>query len=466
MEVLLATANVGSIFEEPDVMLKGWLNVFLRKLSELNPQFVAIHCQEVGGKNYESSMQYVGGFVDSILSSVEASGFNKSLVILDEDYSVAENFTALGNIYMIRKDLEDCNFPNPYSLNRRRALDHTVQRFFHDGLDNVPSFIFGDFNFRLDTGTVVKVCTGGEFQPTEETKGVSQFFGENNDLLFTLGKKEFARVDHDEFFLKEKGDWLLPFDREMEDFRGTLFEFGIKFPPTYPYEEDVKAPCSLMRTRCPSWCDRVLLSHSARLLVDDMGSIIYDIIGFDTCTGDHKPVFLKLRMKKDMGDGKDVVWERQDSVRGLSRRGKGKSLAVEGSSCPVVSSLDSCLPAHDFLCPSCRAAPLDRSQSERKRPARRTHQVASSTLSADACRNCRRARPGPRVRMHLLARGSSSRPLSHHSSSDEEWFERVVEDGNAKNKNAEPPGISALPTSSDANPTPQSQFFKACCCVS
>ncbi len=74
----------------------------------------------------------------------------------------------------------------------------------------------------------------------------------------------------------------------MEDFRGTLFEFPITFPPTYPYQEDVTSPSALMQTRCPSWCDRVLLSHSARLLVDDPSSVSYGMIGFETCTGDHK----------------------------------------------------------------------------------------------------------------------------------------------------------------------------------
>jgi inositol-1,4,5-trisphosphate 5-phosphatase len=90
-------------------MLKGWLKEFLLKISEVRPHFVALHCQEVGGKNYECSMQYVGGFVQSILDGVSDLGFARSLVILDEDYSTAENFTALGNIYLIHEDVGECS---------------------------------------------------------------------------------------------------------------------------------------------------------------------------------------------------------------------------------------------------------------------------------------------------------------------------------------------------------------------
>jgi inositol-1,4,5-trisphosphate 5-phosphatase len=99
-------------------------------------------------------------------------------------------------------------FPNSYSLNRRKALDHTVQKFFHDGLDNVPVFFFGDFNFRLDTGNVVKVSTGSNVNSNSEDAGACQYFGENNELVFTLGKKEFSRLDHDDFFLKDNGLWV------------------------------------------------------------------------------------------------------------------------------------------------------------------------------------------------------------------------------------------------------------------
>lgn len=33
-----------------------------------------------------------------------------------------------------------------------------LRRFHNDDLENFPFFMFGDFNFRLDTKSVVEVC--------------------------------------------------------------------------------------------------------------------------------------------------------------------------------------------------------------------------------------------------------------------------------------------------------------------
>lgn len=61
---------------------------------------------------------------------------------------------------------------------------------------------------------------------------------------------------------------LKEFDKEMDDFCMKLFEFPIHFPPSYPFIEDSSNENSdYMETRCPAWCDRVLLSQSARPLV-------------------------------------------------------------------------------------------------------------------------------------------------------------------------------------------------------
>nr|XP_027223947.1 type I inositol 1,4,5-trisphosphate 5-phosphatase-like isoform X2 [Penaeus vannamei] len=61
--VLLVTANIASCFEQPDTMLKPWITEFLKTVEDHEPQFIALHCQEVGGKNYEESMQHVEHFV-------------------------------------------------------------------------------------------------------------------------------------------------------------------------------------------------------------------------------------------------------------------------------------------------------------------------------------------------------------------------------------------------------------------
>lgn len=74
-------------------MLKIWTDEFLRTVSKVDPKFIALHCQEVGGKNYENSMKHVEEFVNLLMSSNELRLFDKVRVYLDEDYSSAENFT-------------------------------------------------------------------------------------------------------------------------------------------------------------------------------------------------------------------------------------------------------------------------------------------------------------------------------------------------------------------------------------
>lgn len=74
-------------------MLKIWTDEFLSTVLRINPNFIALHCQEVGGKNYENSMKHVQEFVTLLMSSNELKSYDKVRIFLDEDYSSAENFT-------------------------------------------------------------------------------------------------------------------------------------------------------------------------------------------------------------------------------------------------------------------------------------------------------------------------------------------------------------------------------------
>ncbi|XP_024936249.1 uncharacterized protein LOC107263069 isoform X2 [Cephus cinctus] len=320
------------------------------------------------------------------MSSEELRLFDKVRVFLDEDYSSAEHFTALGNFYFVHESLKDvllwdfkeCSFvpangkevhsgnieavttkekakfpqeffpeckwsrkgflrtrwnisgtvvdlinihlfhdasnfvametfPSVYSKTRRRALEHTLDRFHSDQYPNAPYFLFGDFNFRTDTASVIKKLT----EDTEESKLPSkgnisrlQFRNKEDDLILTLGKKEFSHFEHQHVFIENSGQWLREYDRELEDFDGRLFEFPIKFVPSYPFEEDIKGGTNYMKTRVPAWCDRVLLSPTAKTLVQDISTsnaVEYGIIGPATCMGDHKPVFLRAVLASDAG---------------------------------------------------------------------------------------------------------------------------------------------------------------------
>lgn len=85
---------------QPSEMLRIWTDEFLSTVAKLDsPKFIALHCQEVGGKNYEKSMKYVEDFVKLLTSSDELRLFDKVRVYIDEDYSSAENFTVRNDVF-------------------------------------------------------------------------------------------------------------------------------------------------------------------------------------------------------------------------------------------------------------------------------------------------------------------------------------------------------------------------------
>lgn len=86
---------------------------------------------------------------------------------------------------------------------------------------------------------------------------------------------------------------LQQFDCELRPLKEVLVEYPITFPPSYPYEEDPALPQDYMMTRCPAWCDRILMSPTAKNLINDnnFSSLHYNTIGNNVCMGDHKVNF-------------------------------------------------------------------------------------------------------------------------------------------------------------------------------
>lgn len=379
--ILLVTANVGSIFDDPTDLLKIWIAEFLSKISNMDVKFIAVHCQEVGGKKYEKSMKHVDSFVKTLLNSNELKSFNKVCVFLDEDFSSVQHFTALGSLYFVHETVDasiwnfkeskfvplaekqvysgnieavpikekakfpqhffpECKwsrkgymrtrwsifgtifdlinihlfhdasnlvamttYPSVYSKNRKYALEHTLQRFHNDQYENVPYFVFGDFNFRTDTKGVINKLTDGliksRIQNTKNNDQTKLQYTNEENVILSIGKKEFSHSDHENMFLDY--NWLRSFDKEIDAFKDILAEFPLVFAPSYPFEEQVSKANSYMPTRCPAWCDRVLLSHSAKEIIKVDHPVEYGLLGPNTCMGDHKPVYLKLKLAKDAG---------------------------------------------------------------------------------------------------------------------------------------------------------------------
>ncbi|XP_065081573.1 inositol polyphosphate-5-phosphatase A isoform X2 [Ochlerotatus camptorhynchus] len=395
---LLVTANVGSVFEDPSRLLNIWIKEFLSNVTSRRPAFIALHLQEVGGKTYEKSMEYVQEFIKNLCESAELADYNRIRVYLDEDYNSAEHFTALGNLYFVIRTIEslqmwnflthewetvegknihtgniesvaskekakfpqqffpECKwsrkgflrtrwslngtvfdlvnihlfhdasnlaaceeYPSVYCKSRRRALVHTLERFHKDAANQaVPYFVFGDFNFRCDTEGVIKKLTEDLTMhriPNPKSDSTKVHYRDSDGAnVLTVGKKEFNHCDQSTF----KESWLRQFDRELDSLRSILYEYPITFPPSYPYEEEPEQPGDYMSTRCPAWCDRILISPAARKLIDDerengktttMAKATYGIMGDVVCMGDHKPVYLNIRIKTSQGAHQEISAE-------------------------------------------------------------------------------------------------------------------------------------------------------------
>uniref|UniRef100_A0A7N6FI71 inositol-polyphosphate 5-phosphatase n=1 Tax=Anabas testudineus TaxID=64144 RepID=A0A7N6FI71_ANATE len=376
--VLLVTANVGSLFEDPVNLQKTWLREFYQAVQSHKPHFLAVHCQEVGGKNYAESMSHVDSFVKELLSSDAMKEYSRARIYLDENYKSQEHFTALGSFYFIHESLknihqfdfkakkfkkvvgkETCSetlentptlekekFPQDYfpeskwsrkGFIRTRwaladcAFDLVNIHLFHDASNLVaweksPSvysgtrqkalgyvldslLLCGDSDF-IRHSHVESLCSTATMQTVRaaDTNEVDKLIFRESDndrkVILQLEKKLFNYVNQD-VFRENNGTSLLEFDKELSVFKDRLHELEISFPPSYPYSEDSSQGKQYMNTRCPAWCDRILMSPSARELVlkpeNEERSTVYDNIGPNVCMGDHKPVFLSFRITAGAG---------------------------------------------------------------------------------------------------------------------------------------------------------------------
>uniref|UniRef100_A0A8D3DEH0 inositol-polyphosphate 5-phosphatase n=1 Tax=Scophthalmus maximus TaxID=52904 RepID=A0A8D3DEH0_SCOMX len=394
--------NCGRVCHCPS-LLTFFFSLPSQTVQSHKPHFLAVHCQEVGGKNYEASMSHVDTFVKELLSSDAMKEYSRARIYLDENYKSQEHFTALGSFYFIHESLKnlhqfdfkakkfkkvvgketcsetlestptlekekfpqdyfpeckwsrkgfirtrwalaDCTFdlvnihlfhdasnlvaweksPSVYSGTRQKALGYVLERYcthqtpplfclshMKHRFEKVPYFVFGDFNFRLDSKQVIEsLCSTATMQTVRaaDTNEVDKLIFRESDndrkVVLQLEKKFFNYVNQD-VFRENNGNSLLEFDKELSVYKDRLHELEISFPPSYPYSEDSSQGKQYMNTRCPAWCDRILMSPSARDLVlkpeNEEKSIVYDNIGPNVCMGDHKPVFLSFRITAGAG---------------------------------------------------------------------------------------------------------------------------------------------------------------------
>ncbi|XP_038560630.1 inositol polyphosphate-5-phosphatase A [Micropterus salmoides] len=385
-DVLLVTANVGSLFDNVGEIQNEWVQELYRTIHSYKPKFIALHFQEVGGKDYMVNMGLAEQFFWSIESSEEMKDFDRSCIYVDNQFKAEDSFTALGSMYFIHKTLKNiyqydfnvkdfkavsgqnkhmgsldvvaavekekfpknfwpdfkwsrkgfmrtrwiihnqgldlvnvhlfhdasnliaCNSsPSIYSANRKRALRYVINRISDSRYTPLPFFLFGDFNFRLDTLSLVQhLSTSADVQTVkmDSSNKVEKIICEEKDndhqVVLHIEEKMFDYL-HQAIFREDNGRALLKYDKEVTAFHDVIREEDITFPPSYPYSEEYTKPTQYMNTRCPAWCDRILMSHTAQEFIhkrdDDEKSVVYDTVGPNICMGDHKPVFLFFSLK-------------------------------------------------------------------------------------------------------------------------------------------------------------------------
>lgn len=185
--------------------------------------------------------------------------------------------------------------PSTYSICRKNALEHTIEKIEENQVerDDISYSIFGDFNFRLDLASLINdFCESNDFKDINATPDRLVCRNSENKDIFTIEPKLFKW--HKESSIQDERDKLSQFDHEPS-FIEKVTEFEKKFPPSYPFMEKVELPNKYSETRCPAWCDRILLNQNLKCQIESQqtsSATVYDMMGENICMGDHKPIYL------------------------------------------------------------------------------------------------------------------------------------------------------------------------------
>uniref|UniRef100_A0AC35U459 Inositol-polyphosphate 5-phosphatase n=1 Tax=Rhabditophanes sp. KR3021 TaxID=114890 RepID=A0AC35U459_9BILA len=113
-DLLLLTANVGSLFEENCKIKDSWEAGLLKSINAQSAKILIIHFQEVGGKHFEQFSPFVEPLIKELFDKL--TDYSSAIGFLDLEYDVCEQYTALGSVIFIRREYLNCvkihNFSN------------------------------------------------------------------------------------------------------------------------------------------------------------------------------------------------------------------------------------------------------------------------------------------------------------------------------------------------------------------
>ncbi len=75
--------------------------------------------------------------------------------------------------------------------------------------------------------------------------------------------------------------------------------------------EELEHPDDYMESRCPAWCDRIILNQHLKSLINGQEDkeYIYGMIGEKICMGDHKPIYLFFSFKNESKNSNGILNE-------------------------------------------------------------------------------------------------------------------------------------------------------------
>ncbi|CAL8084212.1 unnamed protein product [Calicophoron daubneyi] len=220
------------------------------------------------------------------------------------------------------------NHPSRYARHRADGLRWVLDLCAADGLPSQHLIIFGDFNFRPNLPAYVEktllrynavlssasnsINVGVSNAASVESNDIDAFESKINGepledkSIFRITPREFDFAEQHSHLWSQFSE-LLELDEELTEFSDVLQEVHITFPPSYPFTESDDEAKKYSKTRCPAWCDRILLDRrtfeglraprSRNNAKISAGRITYDLLAKDACVGDHKPVYLSFGLQ-------------------------------------------------------------------------------------------------------------------------------------------------------------------------
>uniref|UniRef100_A0A7S3DCJ9 inositol-polyphosphate 5-phosphatase n=1 Tax=Palpitomonas bilix TaxID=652834 RepID=A0A7S3DCJ9_9EUKA len=171
--------------------------------------------------------------------------------------------------------------PSKYAERRREALLAALRRAKFD--EHIPTFVFGDFNFRPDLGDMLNALKGRDPSLTEVVKPKGFWWEEKS--VEEVVDEHFDNMRGADTELDRYNKALLA---DEEGYR--LYEQAISFPPTYPIarfeqaekggegegegkgeeeaSEQEERPSDYDKKRAPAWTDRILASKKGHQLAE------------------------------------------------------------------------------------------------------------------------------------------------------------------------------------------------------